>query len=138
MAILTDRMKEVFGKHANGTYPFGTADRNGTPNLVPINAVKIVDDETILVSDQYFGKTLNNIKENPRVVITFWDKFEGYQVKGEARIITEGKIFEETSEWVRRRGEKLGFSLKSKGAIVIKVKEVYSVSPGPDAGKKLA
>jgi len=138
MAILTDRMKEVFGKHANGTYPFGTADGNGTPNLVPVNAVKILDDETILVSDQFFGKTLNNIKENPRVAITFWDKFEGYQVKGEAQIITEGKIFEETSEWIKRLGEKLGFPLKSKGAIVIKVKEIYSVSPGPDAGKKLA
>ena len=138
MAVLTDRMKEVFGKQANGTFPLATADRNGVPNCVPVNAVKILDDETILVSDQFFSKTSNNIKGNPRVTITFWDKFEGYQVKGEAQILTEGKIFEETSQWIRKMGEKLGVPLKAKAAVVIKVTEIYSVSPGPDAGKKLA
>ena len=138
MAVLTERMKEIFGKQANGTYPFATADKNGVPNLVPVNAVKILDGETMLVSDQFLGKTLNNLKENPEVAITFWEKFEGYQVKGEAEIVTEGKLFEETSEWIKKLGEKLGFPLKSKGAIVIKVKEIYSVSPGPTAGNNLA
>ncbi|MDY7037942.1 MAG: pyridoxamine 5'-phosphate oxidase family protein [Thermodesulfobacteriota bacterium] len=137
MAVLTERMKELFGRQMNGTFPFGTADKSGVPNLVPVNAVKIVDDETILVSNQFFGKTLENLKENPKVAISFWDKFEGYQVKGKAQIVTEGKIFEETSEWIRKMGEKLGFPLKSKGAIVIKIEEIYSVSPGPDAGKRL-
>ena len=138
MAMLTERMKEIFQKQANRTYPFGTADKNGVPNLVPVNAAKILDDDTMLVSDQFFGKTLKNLKENPKVSITFWEKMEGYQVKGEAQIVTEGKLFEETSEWIRKLGEKIGVPLKSKGAIVIKIKEIYSVSPGPDAGKKLA
>jgi len=137
MAVLTERMKEIFGKQVNRTFPFGTADKNGVPNVVPVNGVKILNDEAILVSNQFFGKTLDNLKENPKVAITFWDKFEGYQVKGEAQIVTEGEVFEETSEWIRKMGEKLGFPLKSKGAIVIKIEEIYSVSPGPDAGKKL-
>jgi predicted pyridoxine 5'-phosphate oxidase superfamily flavin-nucleotide-binding protein len=34
--------------------------------------------------------------------------------------------------------EKIGRPLKSKGAIVVKVNEIYSVSPGPDAGSKIA
>jgi predicted pyridoxine 5'-phosphate oxidase superfamily flavin-nucleotide-binding protein len=32
----------------------------------------------------------------------------------------------------------VGFPLKSKGAVVIQIAEIYGVSPGPGAGKKLA
>ena len=96
MALLNDRMKEIFAKQ--GIFVLGTADLKGVPNVVPVGAVKILDDETILVSDQYFLKTLNNLKENPKVAISFWEleKGEGYQIKGEAAIHTKGKIYEET------------------------------------------
>lgn len=138
MASLNERMKEIFGKQ--GVFVLGTADLNGIPNVVPIGAVKILDDETILVSDQYFHKTLNNLKENPKVAISFWetDTGEGYQIKGEAKIQTEGKIYEDTVEWVRQYGEKIGHPLKSKGAIVIKITEIYSVTPGSNAGQRVA
>jgi predicted pyridoxine 5'-phosphate oxidase superfamily flavin-nucleotide-binding protein len=137
MALLSERMKEIFSKQR--IFVLGTADLNGTPNAVPIGAVKILDDETILVSDQYFHKTLNNLKQNPTVAISFWEREtgEGYQIKGKAAIHTEGKIYEDTVEWIRRRGEEIGHPLKSKGAIVIKITAVYSVTPGPDAGQRV-
>jgi|WetSurMetagenome_2_1015567.scaffolds.fasta_scaffold985726_1 uncharacterized protein len=137
MASLNERMKEIFGKQ--GVFVLGTADLNGIPNVVPIGAVKILDDETILVSDQYFHKTLNNLKENPKVAISFWetDTGEGYQIKGEAKIQTEGKIYEDTVEWVRQYGEKIGHPLKSKGAIVITITAIYSVTPGSNAGQRV-
>ena len=136
MSVLSDRMKEIFS--GQGTFVLGTSDRNGIPNTVPVNAVKLLDDETILVSDQFFTKTLSNLQENPKAAIAFWDKFEGYQVKGDVEIITSGDLFEQTAAWIKKEGEKLGVPLKSKGAIVIKIKEVYSVSPGPEAGKRLS
>jgi predicted pyridoxine 5'-phosphate oxidase superfamily flavin-nucleotide-binding protein len=138
MALLNDRMKEIFSKQ--GIFVLGTADLKGVPNVVPVGAVKILDDETILVSDQYFLKTLNNLRENPRVSMSFWEleKGEGYQIKGEAAIHTEGKIYEETVEWIREFSKQLGHPLKSKGAIVIRITSIYSVTPGPDAGKKIA
>jgi predicted pyridoxine 5'-phosphate oxidase superfamily flavin-nucleotide-binding protein len=138
MAFLNERMKEIFTKQ--GVFVLGTADIKGIPNVVPIGAVKILDDETILVSDQYFLKTLKNLRENPKVAISFWemDKGEGYQIKGDATIHTEGKIYEETVEWIRRYGEEIGHPLKSKGAIVIKITEIYSVTPGSNAGQKIA
>jgi predicted pyridoxine 5'-phosphate oxidase superfamily flavin-nucleotide-binding protein len=130
-------MKKIFAKQ--GVFVLGTADLNGIPNVVPVGAVRILDDETILVSDQYFLKTLNNLKENPKVAMSFWetDKSEGYQIKGEATIRTEGRIYEETVEWVRKRGDEIGRPLKSKGAIVIKITAIYSVTPGPDAGRRI-
>jgi predicted pyridoxine 5'-phosphate oxidase superfamily flavin-nucleotide-binding protein len=138
MALLNDRMKEIFAKQ--GIFVLGTADLKGVPNVVPVGAVKILDDETILVSDQYFLKTLNNLKENPKVAISFWEleKGEGYQIKGEAAIHTKGKIYEETVEWIREFSEKIGHPLKSKGAVVIKITEIYSVTPGSSAGQKIA
>lgn len=136
MAALNERMKEIFAKQ--GIFALATADLNGVPNVVPVGAVKILDDETILVSDQYFHKTLNNLKENANVAISFWEMGEGYQVKGKAKIHTEGKIYEETAEWIGKRSEEIGRPIKSKGAIVIKIKAIYSVSPGSKAGQRVA
>ncbi len=136
MAALNERMREIFAKQR--TFALATADLNGIPNVVPVGAVKILDDETILVSDQYFHKTLNNLKENPNVAISFWEMGEGYQIKGKAEIHTEGKIYEETAEWIRRRSEEIGRPLKSKGAIVIKIQAIYSVSPGSNAGPRIS
>ena len=136
MASLNERMKEIFGKQ--GIFVLGTADLNGVPNVVPVGAVKILNDETILISDQYFNKTLKNLKENPKVAISFWESGEGYQIKGRAKIHTEGKIYEETVEWIRKRSEEIGRPLKSKGAIVIRITAIYSVSPGSKAGQRVS
>jgi predicted pyridoxine 5'-phosphate oxidase superfamily flavin-nucleotide-binding protein len=138
MANLNDRMKEIFAKQ--GVFVLGTADPNGIPNVVPVGAVRILDDETIVVSDQYFHKTLDNLKANPKAAISFWEteKGEGYQIKGNATIRTEGKIYEDTAKWVREYGEKIGHPLKSKGAIVIKITAIYLVTPGTNAGQRVA
>ena len=63
MAQMTERMKELFNKIR--TVVLSTATPDGTPNAVPIGAKKILDDETILISDQFFNKTLANLKANP-------------------------------------------------------------------------
>jgi predicted pyridoxine 5'-phosphate oxidase superfamily flavin-nucleotide-binding protein len=70
--------------------------------------------------------------------LSFWEGFTGYQVKGSTTILTSGEVFEETAKWTEDEGKKLGLPLKSKGAVVIKISDIFSVSPGPDAGKKIA
>jgi hypothetical protein len=99
---------------------------------------KIIDDETILISDQYLSKTLKNIEANPRAAITMWDKTEGYQIKGTVSIETSGPRFEETARWVEERSQTTNRSFRSKGALILKVTEIYCVSPGPDAGRRIA
>jgi hypothetical protein len=107
--------------------------------VVPVGAKKIIDDKTILISDQFFGKTLDNMNENPVAAITFWDDktSEGYQIKGEVTIETSGDRFEETSRWINALGKAVNKPLKSKGTIILKVTEIYYVTPGPKAGKKI-
>jgi len=115
-----------------------TATGDGAPNAVPVGTKKIIDDETILLSDQFFNKTLANLKANPKVAVTFWEGFEGYQLKGSIVIETSGQRFEETAKWIEDLGNKIGFPLTSKGAVILKIDEIYGVAPGPGAGKLLA
>ena len=136
MAQMTERMQELFIKVRNAVLSTATVD--GIPNAVPIGAKKIIDAETILISDQYFNKTLANMKSNPRVSVMYWEEREGYQLKGTVTIETSGERYKDTVRWIDELSAKFGLSLKSKGAIIFKIEEIYNLAPGPDAGKRLA
>ncbi len=136
MAQMTERMQELFNKVH--TVVLSTATGDGTPNAVPIGAKKIIDAETILISDQYFNKTLANMKANPRVSVMYWKGNEGYQLKGTVTIETSGQRYEDTARWIDELSARYEVPLKSKGAIIFQIEEIYDIAPGPDAGKKLA
>lgn len=136
MAQMTEKMVEMFEKVPAAI--LGTASSDGVPNAVPIGAKKIIDNETILISDQFFNKTLANMKANPKVSLTYWEGHDGYQIKGTVTIETTGSRFEETAKWIEEMGNKVGVPLKSKGAVILSVEEIYNIAPGPDAGKRLA
>ena len=80
----------------------------------------------------------DRMKANPRVAVTFWEEHEGYQLKGSVTIETSGQRFEDTARWIGERSKEVGFPLKSKGAVILRIEEIYGVAPGPGAGKKLA
>lgn len=136
MAKMTDRMKEMFEKLP--AVVLATATTDGTPNAVAVGAKKIIDDETILISNQFLNKTLANLKANPNVAVSFWEGHEGYQLKGTVTIETSGERFEETARWIEDLGNKVGFPLKSKGAVIVNIEEIYGLAPGAGAGKQLA
>lgn len=113
-----------------------TVSEDGVPNIAPKGSLRIIDDETLLFAELFPGKTSRNLKANRRVAIAFVkpDRFEGYQIKGEAEVVTEGEVYERTVEAIL----KLLMDLpKPRAAAVIKVKEIYLLSPGPDAGRKI-
>jgi hypothetical protein len=110
-----------------------TATKDGIPNVVPIATIKFMDDETLLISDQYFGKTLNNIRENPKIALSWWGEKEGFQVKADVTIHTDDDVFKQNVEWVK----KVKDTLNPKSAIVGKITAAYIVKSGPDAGKKI-
>ncbi|HDQ93562.1 MAG TPA: flavin-nucleotide-binding protein [Synergistetes bacterium] len=136
MAEMTEAVQKLFAKVS--TVVLSTADDKGVPNAVPVGAKRIIDSETILVSDQYLNKTLDNLKSNPRACLTFWEGIEGYQVKGSVSIETSGERFEETCRWIDKMSAKLGHPLVCKGVLIIKIEEIFTVTPGGDAGSKLA
>ncbi|MCJ8501638.1 pyridoxamine 5'-phosphate oxidase family protein [Desulfatitalea alkaliphila] len=136
MAKMTERMQELFKKVPAAV--LCTATNDGSPNGVPVGAKRLIDAETVLISDQFLNKTLANMKSNPRVALTFWEGHEGYQLKGTVTIETTGPRFEETSRWIEERSTQSGNPLKCKGVVILKIDEIYGVAPGPGAGKKLS
>ncbi|MEN8247110.1 MAG: pyridoxamine 5'-phosphate oxidase family protein [Thermodesulfobacteriota bacterium] len=136
MAKMNNRVRELLTQQRTVILATSTAD--GVPNVVPIHSTSIIDDENILISDQFMRKTLENLKANPKVAITFWDKIEGYQIKGDCTYETSGKLYEETTSLVEAYGKSINFPLRSKGILLIKITDIYNVSPGPHAGEKIA
>jgi len=134
MAKMSKEMME-FIKSARPAF-VATASKNGVPNVAPKGNLNVIDEETLLFADLIPGKTRNNIAENPNVSIAFVDPKtrEGYQIKGRAQPIKSGEIYDETCKKVAALPMKLP---KPDAAVVIKIQEVYVLTPGPDAGKKL-
>ncbi|MGP3666905.1 MAG: pyridoxamine 5'-phosphate oxidase family protein [Candidatus Bathyarchaeota archaeon] len=136
MVKLPNEVKAVLEKAiGKACVTIATSSKTGIPNAVPIIFVKLYDDEHLLVADNFFQKTRKNLEENPHVSVTFWDPEtrDGYQVKGSAKIFTSGKEYEDVVMWVKSKMPKL----KTKAGVLIKVEEVYTVKPGPEAGKRL-
>ena len=131
MAKITDEMKDIASK-AKG-WAVATATKDGIPNVVPIGFGKVLSENQILLMDVFMKKTEENIKANPKVAASVWDMegMKGYQFKGDAKIETSGKVFDEGVQMVKSMMPQL----TSKAAVVVEVKEIYITSPGPDAGK---
>jgi len=131
MVNLTDDIKESLA--GTKLVYLATSSKDRVPNVVPIGAFKLLDDETLLISDQFFKKTLQNLKENPRIALSWWGEKGGFQIKGPVTIHTNDEVFKKDVVWLKE----LKPTLTPKSAIVMKVTEVYSIKPGADAGKKL-
>ena len=128
---MTDEMMDAIEKDL---VFLATTSSEGIPNVVPIGFARPIDNTSILIADNYMKKTRKNMEENPNVSIVTKDAQKNpYQFKGTAEIFESGKIFEEVVEWAQNVMTKLN----PKAAIVVKVTDVYSVKPGPEAGKKV-
>ncbi len=131
MVKLTDEIKESLA--GTETLFLATASGNAVPNVVPIGAFKLLDDETLLISDQYFLKTLRNLKENPTIALSWWGKKGGYQLKGPVSLHVDDETFRQDVAWMKERRP----HLTPKSAVVLKIADIYHVKPGADAGKKI-
>jgi predicted pyridoxine 5'-phosphate oxidase superfamily flavin-nucleotide-binding protein len=129
--VLKDELKEAIEKNL---VFLATASIQGVPNVVPIGFARPIDDETILIADNYMNKTRKNLDENPKLSLIVSDaKTFPYQVKGTVEIFESGEYFDQVVEWAQN----VMTELQPKSAILFKVEEIYSVRPGPEAGKKL-
>ena len=133
MLKITDEMKEVAKK--SKCFAVATVSEDGDPNVVPNGLGKVFSEDEILLVKLFEGKTLNNLRRNPKVAVSVWDmeRVKGYQFKGNARIETSGKAFDE--------GDKMAKSImlkaRTKAVIIVKVDTIYVTSPGPNAGKEI-
>ena len=63
-----------------------TAAADGTPNVTFLSRVRLVDDERIALSNQFFSKTTQNLIENPRASVMLMDPVDYRPVPARARL----------------------------------------------------
>jgi len=126
-------VKDLFNKEP--LVAFATADREGNPNVVPIYWKTILNDETILLIDNFMKMTKDNIEQNNKVCISFWnpETEEAYKIKGIATYHTNNVIYEEGKKYIQSKNPEKN----PKGVVEIKVMEIYSIKPGEGAGETL-
>ena len=136
MAKIPQEAQELFAKVS--AVVFCTARADGQPNASIVAMKKVIDDETVYLSDQFFKKTLANVQANSKVAILFWKGVEAYELHGTARYVNEGPEFEAQKAWVDAAFEQMGQPIKAKGGCFVHVDAVFTSAPGPMAGDKIA
>lgn len=114
-------------------HQLATASKDGEPNCSYVGAKYTLDDETIIIVDNFMKKTLMNILENPRVAIVVIRDKEAYQIKGKCEYLTSGTIYEEDRKWMKTRGDRF----PAKGALLIRVTDIFYSTSDEKAGLPL-
>lgn len=116
--------------------PIATASKSGVPNVVFVGLLKIIDDETLMIADNFFYKTAQNLGENPKISILCYngETKKSFQIKGDATVCKEGVDYEAMKAWVHGVNNKL----PAKACVMVKVTEIYNAMWGPAAGKQIA
>ena len=115
-----------------------TVGEAGMPNVICSSMKQAYDDETVLISDQYMRKTLANVRAGSKMAVSVWDETHGYQVKGSVEYENEGERYESIAAQVHEILSSMGYDFYSKGICWLHVEEVCSLTPGDEAGIRLA
>lgn len=131
--MLTQEVKDDMEKM--GGYSVATSSSNGEPNVNVVKMLKVVDDNTVWLVDNYMNKTLANVKENPRASFLVWSSETkgAWQVKGDIKVLSSGEEYEKAKEWAHSVKE----TLPAKNVLRMTVTDIYNVRSGADAGKRV-
>jgi len=128
--VLNQEMIDSIEK--NNIVFLATATADGTPNVVPIGLARPLNNKSVLLVANFMKKTIQNLKTNPKASIIVGNVSEcPYQFKGNVKIEESGKNFDDAVDWAKS----VMAQLNPFAAVILDVEEVYSVQPGPDAGK---
>lgn len=98
---------------------FSTVDSDGNPNSVWVTCVKLLDDQRILIVNNFFDKTLHNILAGSYGSLLFIaPEREAYQLKGPLEYYTEGPVYDDMKAWLDPK-------FAGVGAVVMKVNTIY-------------
>ena len=103
-----------------GPIVLATVDKEGKPNVIYASCVSKFSEDTIVVANNYFDKTLKNILAGTKGSLLFiTNANKSFQIKGSIEYHKDGKIFEDMKQWNPTK-------LPGHAAAALKVEEVYS------------
>ena len=97
-----------------------TVSAKGIPNSIYVTQVSLFGDNKVLVANNKFQKTLENIEVCKEATVLFITKeTKSYQIKGSVSYKTEGDEFNNMKKWNRA-------DLPGYGVAVVKIREIFS------------
>lgn len=132
MAKLTQEMKDMI--LAQQCF-HATVSKDGIPNNAPKRSTRVFDDETLIYSEGTGGTTLRNVLDGSKISVAVVDReiLDGYKFLGTPEVFTDGPVYERSAELSLKAGMP-----KPKAVILVHIDEIFSLKPGPMAGKKIA
>jgi adenylate cyclase len=109
-----------------------TASSDGTPNVTYLSCVRLVDDERVALSNQFFSKTARNLAENPRASVLLIDPttYDEYRLTlAYERTDRRGPVFDRLREDVEATASLSGMEdvFKLRAADIYRVVELQHV-----------
>ena len=119
MAKLPEIVGEAWDNRA-GAVVLTTVSNDGVANSIYATCVTKYDDETLVVADNYFAKTKQNIQSgsDQGVILFITAENKAYQVKGTLEYCTSGPIYDEMKVWNDPKHP-------GHAAVALKVETVY-------------
>lgn len=120
----------------NGMWDLATC-ADGEPNVVPVAFKDVTADGKLVVGDVFLETTLHNIKVNGgKIAVSAYDaqSLDGYQIKGTAEYVTEGKVVDTFKAMVEKM---FNGAATAKGALIITHYKVIVTTPGADNKKEI-
>jgi len=119
MAVLPEEVSKEW-ENRKGPIVLSTVNKEGIPNSIYATCVSKYNEETLVVANNFFSKTLENITAGSKGSILFLTKEDkSYQVKGRIEYHKDGPIFEDMKKWNPKKHP-------GHAATALKVEEVYS------------
>jgi len=119
MGALPQNVREAW-ENRDGPVILATVSKDGVPNIIYASCVGIFGNDRLVVADNFFNKTRQNLLPGCKGVILFRDKNgKAYQVKGTMEYHKEGNVFENMKTWNPPQHP-------GHAAAALKVEEAYS------------
>jgi predicted pyridoxine 5'-phosphate oxidase superfamily flavin-nucleotide-binding protein len=109
--------QEIKDKIEKATMAVATVDKEGKPHNIAIMFAKVKENQ-IVITDNFMKKTIENIKNNPKVSLVFWEGEKGWRIDGNVEYHDSGELL----DFVKSLEENK--ELPAKGALVINVEEI--------------
>lgn len=95
-----------------------TVDSDNVPNAVWVLCVKKLDDQRILIANNFFSKTLENIKNGSKgSLLMIAPEREAYQIKGSIEYFTSGPVYDDMKAWLDPKFAGVGAAVLSIDSI---------------------
>lgn len=116
---IPQEIKEAWA-NKKGAIVFTTVSTDAVPNSIYATCVSLYEDNSVIVANNYFSKTMENINSGSKGTILFiTEDDKAYQIKGSIEYVVSGKVFDNMKSWNPTR-------LPGHGAAIVKVEEIFS------------